>query len=1336
MNTSLVPELGQDDISLNITPQESSFVDLLNQELSLIEPEVVIDEIDNDNNISRLDIDLLLGVSAQEFQMSNLTASNASFVTPQSGLELQGGFGDYDGGNDVTFEVKNDEGVVVETYALSGNGQATLYRDDEGEKAYVFFSGTDETTSVNISAKSNIQFGSYIGDSLKIETTGSIDGESVILNNPDETGLILKSGIQGEDENLEILKYDVIHLGEGTAKGINNNGDVLVTRLPNEYWDYSFIYSKDGEFDYFSTLPVLAMNNSREIVSIYNYYYKDGVEFNVGHLLDDELIDRYGGRYAVTYTLGINNNGHIVGQSNIQNEYYREYYERDGLDGFLKTVSHAFVYDGKSLKDIHPQVENLFSDDINEDQSNGSSARDINDSGSIVGHYVGGGPSDYVYERYKAFISGNQNINLHSLLNNENLATTAYHINNNGQVLGSAREKGSSSFSYFIYSDGQIKFIEPYLNNINDSGQAAGSLKIEGEPEAIIYDTSNDEITNLNDLVYNRGFILRSAAEINKEGQIAANGYFIGDQNRKNNAFLLKPQFAEPELDDYINIGNISTFGDTVLLQGNEINLSGNAITTQGGEITFDGATTVNSNLNIDSSVIEDEVITGGGDITFASTVDSSSAGVGNLRLQAGTGNILFSETVGGEASFKNINVFGANTVTANADITSDQLVRINATGDIVTQYITSDNGRVVVSSQEKSISTLDITSGNDEGDHIILQAGDSVSTKNLLANELGIVRIASGKYLEQDSNIVGDITTESITGKRIRVESTGNFTTTGDALTHDGNVVVDAKQDITVENITANNGNVRLTSEEKSLTAKDISTIIPEAVDDEEITRKGNIILESKEGVTTANLKASELGRVNITSGEIVENDTETLEDDTILVGDIATQSITGKRIRVDSAGSFSALGDALAHDGNVVINAKQNIIAENITADNGNVRLISEEKSVTAKDITSGSEAKGNNIIIEAIEGVKTTNLNARELGVVKIKSGDLVENDAIFVGNVVTESITGKRIDIISTGSFTATGDIIAHGGKIEVAAINDISTKNVYSLAKSINLISTKGAVTVDGDLSLLETNEDLYDLQQLKEFVLDSGEDFLIGLLAQWGRNNGSEIVLQFTDPTFVKEFEQLSKDSNAVLLGRGVADIVSIIQGLAEVSAGGTASGAGVAATPVSGGTSLVLTAGGTLVVAHGVAVGNVASADLGVVVGQLSENLTKQFFEASVDTRINVANGQTASTPLNKNGEPGKAGFQHVLEKHFNKPLSNSRSVFDISPDQLKNILQNKKLVNSQVTALPGGQYKRIVDTGQTVGKTALKFGGKPTSKITIFTDAKGNLITTYPVP
>ena len=169
--------------------------------------------------------------------------------------------------------------------------------------------------------------------------------------------------------------------------------------------------------------------------------------------------------------------------------------------------------------------------------------------------------------------------------------------------------------------------------------------------------------------------------------------------------------------------------------------------------------------------------------------------------------------------------------------------------------------------------------------------------------------------------------------------------------------------------------------------------------------------------------------------------------------------------------------MDDAIAYDGNVVVDAKNDITAENITADNGNVRLISEEKSITAQDITSGSETERGNIILESKEGVTTANLNARELGAVRITSGEIVENDTetleddtILVGDLTTESITGRLVRAVGTGSFTATGDITAHDGRITVAVTDDVNTKNINSLANSINLISTEGGVTVDGDLN--------------------------------------------------------------------------------------------------------------------------------------------------------------------------------------------------------------------------------------------------------------------------
>ncbi|PQC30462.1 transposase [Enterococcus mundtii] len=116
--------------------------------------------------------------------------------------------------------------------------------------------------------------------------------------------------------------------------------------------------------------------------------------------------------------------------------------------------------------------------------------------------------------------------------------------------------------------------------------------------------------------------------------------------------------------------------------------------------------------------------------------------------------------------------------------------------------------------------------------------------------------------------------------------------------------------------------------------------------------------------------------------------------------------------------------------------------------------------------------------------------------------------------------------------------------------------------------------------------------------------------------------------------------------------------------------------------------------------------------------------------------SRINIANGQTRFTPVRKSGERVSAGFDHVIEGHFDRPLANSRSIFSTSPDNLKKILKSPNSIKSSVLKIPGGQYKRIVNTGEIIGHTAVKYGGHPTSWIAIYTDKAGNLITTYPIP
>lgn len=118
------------------------------------------------------------------------------------------------------------------------------------------------------------------------------------------------------------------------------------------------------------------------------------------------------------------------------------------------------------------------------------------------------------------------------------------------------------------------------------------------------------------------------------------------------------------------------------------------------------------------------------------------------------------------------------------------------------------------------------------------------------------------------------------------------------------------------------------------------------------------------------------------------------------------------------------------------------------------------------------------------------------------------------------------------------------------------------------------------------------------------------------------------------------------------------------------------------------------------------------------------------------VQSRINIAIKETRFTPLKNSGNPSKAGWEHVLEEHFDRELANTRSIFSISPERLKLILRRTDVVKSPVKALKGGQFLRIVNVGEVVGNNALKFGGGVTTWIQIYTDRAGNLITTYPVP
>jgi filamentous hemagglutinin len=94
------------------------------------------------------------------------------------------------------------------------------------------------------------------------------------------------------------------------------------------------------------------------------------------------------------------------------------------------------------------------------------------------------------------------------------------------------------------------------------------------------------------------------------------------------------------------------------------------------------------------------------------------------------------------------------------------------------------------------------------------------------------------------------------------------------------------------------------------------------------------------------------------------------------------------------------------------------------------------------------------------------------------------------------------------------------------------------------------------------------------------------------------------------------------------------------------------------------------------------------------------------------------------------------KAGWKHVVLKHFSDSVNASQ--FTITQQELRTLLQTPDIVKSPIirTLQSGRQgivFQRTIQMNKIVGVD--KFSGyKPTEYLTILTDAKGNLITTFP--
>jgi probable HAF family extracellular repeat protein len=1068
---------------------ESGFIPPLSKDFSLIEELVTLDEngeiIDNNLHFDRPGLESDFSESVSYTYNSSGDIIGVQAVAAESdGLEFVGGFGDYNGGNDLTFTVKDNQNNNIETFSMTGAGQGTLYKD--ATKEYIFFSGTNETTKVNITAISDLEFEDYTGDSLSIQTAGSIKGGNITLNDEnteENSGLTLRAGTgTGNSISSVFDKYNAIDFYDREMVDINNYVEIVGNddysgRDKFFFYDTQSLYYLPG---YYSS-RAFGINDYTQMIgeglpTASDPKYRPFIAYSDGSVQEIQYVAGAGGRFnsnqpgdvVYTYTpygsvRDINNNLELASyQLNIPPTNAPP---ELGLTPF----EDAYFLSSDSTQTVNIGYQLL--------NSNNSRAFGLNEEGQVVGTYR---PINSQVNRAFVFNRGSNSVTNLGTLAGGNSA--AYAINDSGQIVGSSDSRA------FIYENGTMKDMGiPYTGDptkrdgidINNLGQAVVTSSA-GEP--LIY--QNGVVTNANDWLSPDSaskYRITEVKGINDLGYIIAQGTLKNDATNSNHGFLLAPTFKN--VNRNINVGNISTFGETVLLEGAEVYLEGESIVTQGGSIESNGKTIVNNNLVIDSSITDefignpnaDSVIAksgakiAGGDIAFTDTLNTNSVGDQNLTIKAGAGDLLFANTVGNANPVFDLTVEGAGSLTTTKDITVGNELKLEVINEITAANITT----------------------------------------------AGLAKISLGKVGEDIFASTGNVTTGNIEALSLEVANNGNFTA-GNITTSNGDLDVISLNQLTVGQLTATKGSIDLISGTAGInvggTVKGDNGFIALAplniVTNQITSSQGVVILKSSQGAVTINSSVTAFDEVSLAAADDVTVGAVTSND----------QSVT----LISATGIVNSSGAVLGTEDVTIASAKSLTINQKIQSKFGIINLVSTEESVTTTAIIDS----GFDLNIAAKQNVDTTTIRTDGGNVIiTAEQGSAIINSAIRSrGGDVLISALGK----------VSTGNIISQSGDVSVVSNLDL-VKTGYIRT---DLLTDQGT-TIGGDV-YLEAGRDIKISATVKgtPYHIYAGDDGVISVVDKnkqkgqsvIGDSISKDVLALVTSPT-VKPIPKIPKPS-------------------------------------------------------------------------------------------------------------------------------------------------------------------------------------------------------------
>jgi probable HAF family extracellular repeat protein len=329
--------------------------------------------------------------------------------------------------------------------------------------------------------------------------------------------------------NFACAYTNVINLGKGSARSVNDNGQIVGSATNNSGQTNACLFDPTGGG---ANINLGAPSNGTSIAySINNSGQIVGSTDNGNYVAHACLFDPTGSGSNTDLkavngapspgnsgAASINNNGQIAGFSNIHYGYYRAcLFDATGGGG------------NKSLGTL----------------GGDSYAYSINDNSQIAGYSL----DSSSYSRACLFDSSGHTKNLGTITGYD--YSRAYCINNNSQVVGEGYNilpgpgnKPTHACLFDSTGSGNnidLGVLDSYPNStaqaINDNGQIVGVVYNTSTSRACLFDsTGGGNNIDLNTLIDSlSGWILMSARDINNNGWIVGDGTFNGQQR----AFLL-----------------------------------------------------------------------------------------------------------------------------------------------------------------------------------------------------------------------------------------------------------------------------------------------------------------------------------------------------------------------------------------------------------------------------------------------------------------------------------------------------------------------------------------------------------------------------------------------------------------------------------------------------------------------------------------------------------------------------------------------------------------------------------------------------------------------------